>query len=78
MNKLYLLTLGFALAAGLYALNYCLSADLRAVQSGELELRCVINDGERVIDGGKVTGLMGDTWIFSNGHAKNCSVKPAK
>lgn len=78
MNKLYLLTLGFAIAAGLYAVNYCLSADLRAVQSGELELRCVINDEARTIAPNQVVGLMDDTWIFSNGHAKNCIVKPAE
>ncbi len=77
MNKLYLLTLGFAIATGFAAVNYGLSADLRKVQSGELELRCVINDDSRTIAPNQVTGLMDDTWIFSNGHAKNCSVKPA-
>ena len=48
------------------------------MQSGELELRCVISDEARTIAPSQVTGLMDDTWIFSNGHAKNCSVKPAK
>ena len=77
MNKLHLLTLGFAIAAGLYAVNYWFSADLRAVQSGEVTLVCVMKDEARTIAPSQVTGLMDDTWIFSNGHAKNCTVKQA-
>ena len=77
MNKLHLLTLGFAIAAGLYAVYYWFSADLRAVQSGEVTLVCVMKDEARTIAPSQVTGLMDDTWIFSNGHAKNCTVKQA-
>ncbi len=75
MNKLYLLTLGFAIAVGLYAVNYGLSADLRAVQSGEVTLVCVMKDGERVIDGSKVAGLIGSKWTFDDGgSAGNCRI----
>ncbi len=74
MNKLYLLTLGFAIAAGFAAINYAASSELRAVQSGELELRCVINDEARTIAPSQVTGLMDGAWLFSNGHARNCEV----
>lgn len=74
MNKLYLLTLGFAIAAGFAAINYAASGDLRSVQSGELELRCVINDEARTIAPSQVTGLMDGVWLFDNGHARNCEV----
>lgn len=75
MNKLYLLAIGLGIAAGLYAVNYCLSADLRAVQSGESELVCVMKDGERVIDGSKVTGRIDGKWTFEDGgYAGNCRI----
>ena len=74
MNKLYLLAIGFAVAVGLYAVSYCLSADLRAVQSGEVELVCVMKDEARTIAPSQVTGLMDGVWLFQNGHARNCAV----
>ena len=74
MSKLYLLTLGFAIAAGFAAINYAASGDLRKVQSGEVELRCVINDESRTIKPNQVTGLMDGVWLFDNGHARNCEV----
>ena len=75
MNKLCLFAIGFAIAAGLYAVNCYLSADLRKVQSGEFELVCVIKEGERVIDGGKVTGLIDGKWTFEGGgYAGNCRI----
>lgn len=74
MNKIYLLTLGFALATGFAAINYAASGELRAVQAGEVTLVCVMKDEARTIAPSQVTGLMDDTWIFSNGHAKNCEV----
>ena len=77
VNKLYLLALGFAIAAGLYAVNYCLSADLRAVQSGEVTLACVMKDEARSFAPSQVTGLMDGVWLLENGHARNCTVKPA-
>ena len=74
MNKLYLLTLGFAIATGFAAINYAASSDLRSVQSGELTLVCVINDEARTIKPNQVTGLMDGVWLFDNGHARNCEV----
>ena len=74
MNKLYLLTLGFAIAAGIYAVNYWFSTDLRSVQSGEVTLVCVMKDESRTIALNQVTGLMDGVWLFENGHAKNCEV----
>ncbi len=78
MNKLYLLTLGFAIAAVFAAINYSACGELRAVQSGELELRCVLNDEARTIAPSQVTGLMDGLWLFEIGHAKNCSAKRAE
>ena len=76
MNKLLLIIAGVATAFILLeAVNYVLSADLRAVQSGEVELVCVMKDGERVIDGGKVTGQIGGKWTFEDGgYAGNCRI----
>lgn len=74
MNKLLLVLAGVAISLGFAAINYAASRDLRAVQSGELTLRCVINDEARTIAPSQVTGLMDGVWLFSNGHAKNCEV----
>ena len=74
MNKLILISVGAAISFGFAAINYAASADLRAVQSGELELRCVINDEARTIAPSQVTGLMDGVWLFENGHARNCEV----
>ena len=74
MNKLYLLTLGFAIAAGFAAINYAASGELRAVQSGELTLVCAMKDEARTIAPSQVTGLMDGVWLFENGHARNCEV----
>ena len=74
MNKVIAL---IAIVCSMAWLNHSLSSELYAVQSGELTLVCVINDEARTIAPSQVTGLMDDTWIFSNGHAKNCIVKPA-
>jgi len=74
MNKLFFFTLGFALAAGLAAINYAASGELRAVQSGEVALVCVMKDEARTISPSQVTGLMDGVWLFDNGHARNCEV----
>ena len=74
MNKLLLVLAGVAISLGFAAINYAANGDLRAVQSGELELRCVINDEARTIAPSQVTGLMDGVWLFSNGHARNCEV----
>lgn len=74
MNKLVLFLAGAAISFGFAAANYGLSADLRSVQSGELELRCVINDEARTIAPNHVTGLTDGVWFFERGYAKNCEV----
>ena len=74
MNKLILISIGAAISFCFAAINYAASGDLRAVQAGELELRCVINDEARTIAPSQVTGLMDGVWIFENGHARNCEV----
>ena len=71
MNKVIAL---IAIVCSMAWLNHSLSGELRAVQSGELELRCVINDESRTIAPNQVTGLMDGVWLFSNGHARNCEV----
>ena len=55
-------------------LNHSLNSELRAVQAGELTLRCVINDEARTIAPNQVVGLMDGVWLFENGHARNCEV----
>ena len=74
MNKVVLISIGAAIAFSFAAINYAASGDLRKVQSGELELRCVINDEARTIAPSQVTGLMDGVWLFDNGHARNCEV----
>ena len=74
MSKLYLLTLGFALATGFAAINYAASGDLRAVKSGNAELVCDMRDGERVIDPVKVVDLVDGVWVFESGSAKSCAI----
>ena len=73
MNKLILISIGAAIAFSFAAINYAASSDLRAVQSGELTLVCVMKDGDRVIDGSKVTGRIDGKWTFDGGgYAGNC------
>ncbi len=74
MNKFILISVGAAISFGFAAINYAASGELRSVQSGELELRCVINDESRTIAPNQVTGLMDGVWLFDNGHARNCEV----
>ena len=74
MNKLILISIGAAISFGFAAINYAASSELRSVQSGELELRCVINDESRAIAPSQVTGLMDGVWLFESGHARNCAV----
>ena len=71
MNKVIAL---IAIVCSMAWLNHSLSSELYAVQSGELELRCVINDEARTIAPSQVTGLMDGVWLFDNGHARNCEV----
>ena len=74
MNKLILISIGAAISFGFAAINYAASGELRAVQSGEVGLVCVMKDGERTIAPSQVTGLMDGVWLFDNGHARNCEV----
>lgn len=75
MNKLPMIMFCVALSFALVAINYAMNVDLRKVQSGELTLVCVMKDGERVIDGSKVTGQIGGKWTFENGgYAGNCRI----
>ena len=74
MNKLILISVGAAIAFSFAAINYAASGELRAVQSGEVKLRCVINDEARPIKPSQVTGLMDGVGLFDNGHARNCEV----
>lgn len=74
MSKLLLVLAGAAIAFSFAAINYAASGDLRKVQSGEVELVCVMKDEARTIAPSQVTGLMDGVWIFDNGHARNCEV----
>lgn len=75
MNKLVLVLIGVAISFGFAAINYAASGELREVQSGEVELVCVMKDGERVTDGSKVTGRIDGKWIFEGGgYAGNCRI----
>ena len=71
MNKVIAL---IAIVCSMAWLNHSLSSELRAVQSGELELRCVINDESRTIAPSQVVDQMDGVWLFDNGHARNCEV----
>ena len=74
MNKVILISIGAAIAFSFAAINYAASGELRKVQSGELELRCVINDEARTITPSQVAGLMDGLWLLESGHARNCEV----
>lgn len=54
--------------------DYSMDSNLRAVQSGEVKLACLMRDGERVIPPEMVTGVLDDTWVFENGYAKRCRI----
>ena len=71
MNKVIALIVIVCSAAWL---NHSLNIELYAVQSGELTLRCVINNEARTIAPNQVVGLMDGVWLFDNGHARNCEV----
>ena len=49
---------------------------LKKVQSGELELHCLMQDGERQIQKEKVKYLIDGTWLFENKkYASQCRVE---
>ena len=75
MNNLILVLTGIAISFCFSAINYAASGDLRKVQSDEVELVCVMKDGERTIDGSKVTGRIDGKWTFDDGgYAGNCRI----
>lgn len=74
MSKLLLVLAGMGISFCFAAINYAASGELRAVQSGEVELRCVINDESHTIAPSQVAGLMDGVWFFERGHAKSCEV----
>ena len=74
MNKVILISVGAAISFGFAAINYAASGDLRKVQSGEVELVCVMKDEARTIAPSQVTGLMDGVRLLERGHAKNCEV----
>lgn len=55
------------------AILSCFQSDdpVRAVKSGEKALYC---NGKH-IDKEKVVDIEGDAWLFTNGYARNCTVK---
>lgn len=56
-------------------LNIVLSDNtLEQAQAGVITLQCHMKDGVRVIDPGKVVGLVDGVWVFENGSAKSCEV----
>lgn len=76
MEKFYI---GFAVAfcfvvAAFAGVTIEENALVKKVQTGELILTCLMHDGERVIDGGMVTGIFEGVWKFKNGQAKSCEV----
>lgn len=76
MEKFYI---GFAAAfcfvvAAVAGVTIEENALVKNVQTGELILTCLMRDGERVIDGGMVTGLHEGAWQFKNGYSKSCEV----
>jgi len=72
------ITLAAIVVAIVFGLLHYLNAlerdRLAQVQSGEVELVCLMKDGERVIEPEMVTGLLDDTWVFKNGSAKRCRI----
>lgn len=75
--KIILPVLVLIFSAGVWALSD--SDTLKKVQSGELELHCLMKDGERQIQKEKVKDLIEGTWIFENkGYASQCRVKESE
>ncbi len=74
MHKLIFISIGAAISFGFAAINYAASGELRSVQSGEVELVCMMKDEALTISPSQVTGLMDGVWLLERGHAKNCEV----
>lgn len=78
MDAIELITLAAILIAIIFGLLHYLDKPererLAQVQSGEVELVCLMKDGERVIEPEMVTGFLDGTWLFKNGSAKRCRI----
>ena len=71
MKPLKLIALGALLGVVLVAV----AAEpqvVKQVKSGELQLTCLFEDGERVVDPAMVVGLTDRGWEFENGYASQC------
>lgn len=55
-------------------LIYKLDTAERKVKNGAYTLTCEMQDGRRVIAPELITDFIEDTWIFTNGSAKNCTI----
>lgn len=78
MEAIELITLAEIVMAVIFALLYHLSAPererLAQVQSGEVELVCLMKDGERVIVPEMVIDLLDDTWVFKTALLKDAEL----
>lgn len=73
MSRLPLIMVG--VAAFIALMNIVLWDDtLQQVQAGTITLQCHMSDGTRVIEPAKVKDLFDGTWVFTNGHSKQCEV----
>lgn len=78
MNKFQKVSLSIAAVSAIILAGYGLNFEARLeqqVKSGEKELICVFQDGERRVPSNKIVGLHDGVWEFTNGHASACIVK---
>lgn len=66
MIRLAIIFIGLIIIA-----SYASTSHLKAVKSGKLTLIC----NDKVIDPSMVLDEIDGTWIFTNGHARNCGFK---
>lgn len=81
-TKIMLRNMGYLAACGLavvlLALAYTATASsplLDKVKSGELQLTCRFNNGERIVPPNLVKDYQSGTWVFTNGRARSCTTK---
>lgn len=51
--------------------SYASTSNLKQVKSGELTLIC----NDRIVQPDMILDEIDGTWIFTNGHARNCEVR---
>ena len=66
MIRLAIIFIGLIIIA-----SYASTSHLKKVKSGELTLIC----NDRIVQPDMVLDEIDGTWIFTNGHARNCEVK---